>query len=145
MSISQAPFISNALNHGTPPNTTLKRSKLAPLKFRVTILLIALLLPCKIPNSMVTAWSLHPRRSPVYTFPSSLSLFKRPRSCSTPVLHHLCQKIMFTTLQEPPGECMLAVLLFQKYQGGWSSPWETVSVIMRLLSAFNFLLLINWP
>lgn len=134
--LSWIPLTSYALIHWIPPSWSLKRSKFAPMKCRVAILLTALF--------HVRFWTplLHEHCNqgnlnlhvPSQSFLVCMNKVQQHTSLCY-LLHHVHQKVIFHTLQEPAGLCMPGSCFSSKYQGSWSPPLEPVLVIVRLLSS----------
>ena len=118
--LSWVPLPSNMLAQGIPPGRSLKRLKLALLKSRVVILLVALLLPYKILNSTIS-WLLQPKLPPNFTSPTSPSLLVRTRSSSTYLLvgcSTICIRKLSSVHCRNLLDCVcLAVLLIQQICG----------------------------
>lgn len=82
------------LEQGLPPSRPFKRTNLAPSKSSVSILLIALQLPHKIPNAVVSRLA-RSRLPLAFLSPNGSSAIGSSSSPSPQcLLHHLCQKIL---------------------------------------------------
>ena len=110
-------------------------SKLALLKCRYPILLTALHLPCKNPNSTIS-WSLHPRLHLIFPFlpflkerhpAAHLSLMAPPPPTS--------ESYLPCTAGPSWTECAQQCCFSSNYQNLWSPSWKPGPVIMRLVSA----------
>jgi len=82
------------LEQGLPPSRPFKRTNLAPSKSSVSILLIALQLPHKIPNAVVSRLA-RSRLPLAFLSPNGSSAIGSSSSPSPQcLLRHLCQKIL---------------------------------------------------
>lgn len=87
------------LEQGLPPSRPFKRTNLAPSKSSVSILLIALQLPHKIPNAVVSRLA-RSRLPLAFLSPNGSSAIG---SSSMPPSSPVSEDLTFDTLQETPG------------------------------------------
>ena len=148
---SCAPLSSRALAHGIPPSSSLKRPELALLRSKDLILLMVLIPPPKILNSIIS-WSLQPSLPPTFTFSTSSSLFFSTRSSRAPLLARsstTCISKLSLTLCRNLQDCMCLVFpadvrvieVPHENQGLWLWGWFQLLVE----GLIYFLFLVRWP
>jgi len=112
---------SRALAHGIPPSSCLKRPKLALLRSKFLILLIALLPPRRILNWTIS-WSLQPSLPPTFTSSTSPSSFVNTRSSRVPFLvgsSTTCIRKLSSMLCRNLLDCACLAVWSSQLKSGW--------------------------